>query len=187
MPPSAAANRPGLVGVRAGERALDVAEQLGLEQRLGDRAAVDGDERLVGARRQVVQRARDQLLAGAALAGDEHRGLGRRDPAHQLEHPLHRRRLADQAVEAEAPLQLGAQLEVVAHQRALLERALDDDVDLVDLERLGQVVVGAVLHRRDRGLGRGEGGDHDHLRVRARRLDAVEHVEARCRRASSDR
>ena len=37
--------------------------------------------------------------------------------------------------------------------------------DLVDLERLGQVVVGAALHRGDRGLGRGEGGHHDDLGV----------------------
>ena len=36
-----------LVGDRAGERSLHVAEQLGLHQALGDRPAVDGDERLV--------------------------------------------------------------------------------------------------------------------------------------------
>ena len=35
-----------LVGDRAGEGALHVAEQLALEQVLGDGAAVDGDERL---------------------------------------------------------------------------------------------------------------------------------------------
>src|SRR5690606_8281616 len=39
----------GLVTLGAGEGASTVAEELGLEQRLGDRAAVERDERLVGA------------------------------------------------------------------------------------------------------------------------------------------
>ena len=44
----------GLVAVGAGEAALDVAEQLGFEQRLGDAGAVDGHKRLAsaGARRR---------------------------------------------------------------------------------------------------------------------------------------
>ena len=67
-----------LARVGAGERALLVAEQLGLEQRLGNRGAVDGDERPVVARAERVQRAREQLLAGAALALEQHRRVGRR-------------------------------------------------------------------------------------------------------------
>ena len=57
----------------AGERALDVAEQVALDQRLGRRAAVEHDERAVLARRRVVDAARHQLLAGAALAEEQHR------------------------------------------------------------------------------------------------------------------
>ena len=65
-----------LLGV--GERALRVAEQLALEQRLGHRRAVDRDERAVLARATaLVERARDDLLAGAALAGDQHGRVGR--------------------------------------------------------------------------------------------------------------
>ena len=52
-------------GVGAGERAALVAEELALEQRLGDRGAVDRDERLVGALAVLVEGAGDQLLAGA--------------------------------------------------------------------------------------------------------------------------
>ncbi len=125
--------QPGAIAHRAGERAAHVAEQLALEQRVGDRADVDADERPLVARRQVVQRARHHLLAGARLAGDQHRRLRRGDLAQELEQPLHRRRLADHAIEAEAPLELGPELEVVAHQRALLEGARDHDADLADL------------------------------------------------------
>src|SRR5216117_265801 len=56
----------------AGERPALVAEQLALDQRLGDRRTVDGDERPVAPVGKVVDRARDQLLAGATLAIDEH-------------------------------------------------------------------------------------------------------------------
>ena len=54
--------------LRAGERAALVAEQLGLEQIARNRRGVQRDEGLAGARAVVVQRARDQLLAGARLA-----------------------------------------------------------------------------------------------------------------------
>ena len=58
---------------RAGERAAHVTEQLGLEQRLGNRAAVERDEPLRAARAVVMNRARDDFLAGAGLAGHENR------------------------------------------------------------------------------------------------------------------
>src|SRR5207245_3140616 len=64
-----------LVLVGVGEGALLVAEQLALEEGLGDGAAVHGDERLGGALRLHVDGARDQLLAGAGLAAEEHGGL----------------------------------------------------------------------------------------------------------------
>ena len=60
----------GLVAVGAGEAALDVSEQLGLEQRLGNARAVDGDERPLRACALRVNRGGDELLADAAFAGD---------------------------------------------------------------------------------------------------------------------
>ena len=57
----------------AGERAAHVAEQLGLEQRLGNRAAVERDEPLRAARAVVMDGARHDFLARAGLAGHEDR------------------------------------------------------------------------------------------------------------------
>ena len=65
-----------LVAVRSGECASHVAEQLRVQERLGERAAVDGDERPVAARRAHVNRAGDELLAGARFAGDQHGAAG---------------------------------------------------------------------------------------------------------------
>src|SRR5690606_28839692 len=64
---------------RTRERALLVAEQLALEQLLAQRRAVDRHERLRRARAPGVNRARRDLLAGAALAEQQHGGSGARD------------------------------------------------------------------------------------------------------------
>src|SRR5262245_16759860 len=64
----------GLARRRARERALLVAEQLALEERLGNRRTVDLDEGPARAAAARVQRARDDLLARAALAGHERGG-----------------------------------------------------------------------------------------------------------------
>ena len=84
-----------LVGDGAGERALGVAEELALEQRLGDRAAVDRDEGLVRARARAVDRAREQLLAGAALALDQDARVARGHALRLGEQVLHQRGARD--------------------------------------------------------------------------------------------
>ena len=66
---------PALELVRAGERAALVTEQLGFHKRVGQRGAIDGDERLLPAGTGVVDRVRDHFLAGTALTGDQHRRL----------------------------------------------------------------------------------------------------------------
>jgi len=75
---------------RAGERALFVTEQLGLEDLPRQGAAVNRHERPRAARRVLVDRAGDELLAGPALAQDQHRRIGRGhaiDDSQDLVHP----------------------------------------------------------------------------------------------------
>ena len=79
------------VADRAGERAAHVAEELGFEQRFGNGAAVERDEAMHAARAVVVNRARDDFLAGAGLAGDEDRAGGGGDRLEELKQPRHRR------------------------------------------------------------------------------------------------
>src|SRR2546428_6361334 len=61
---------------RAGKRAAHVPEQLCLEERLRNRAAVQRDEAERTARAAVMNGARDDFLAGAGLAGNQN-GAGR--------------------------------------------------------------------------------------------------------------
>jgi hypothetical protein len=144
-----------------------VAEQLGLQQRLGEGRAVDGDEGLGPPGAALVQRARHQLLAGAALAGDQHRRVALGDGLDPVEQPQHRGAASDDGAGALAGAvrlalrQLGARLFQLALERPLGGDPLQLQDDLVDVERLGQIVVGAFLQRRDRVVDGGVGGDED--------------------------
>ena len=84
------------VGLGVGEGALHVAEELALEDALGEPAGVHGQERLRRAGGDGVQRGGDRALAGAVLAGDEHVRVGGADPLDHLQHGPHRRGLGDQ-------------------------------------------------------------------------------------------
>src|SRR5205814_3789286 len=80
----------GLRADRAREGALLMAEELALEQRVGDRGTVLAHELAgLGARRIEVDRAGGQLLAGAALAVDEDRLVGVDDAIEQTEDLRH--------------------------------------------------------------------------------------------------
>ena len=80
---------------RAGEGAARVSEELALEQRLGDGAAVDRDEGPGRARGLLVDEPRDPLLARAALAGDEDGGIDLGHAARQVHELPHRGALGD--------------------------------------------------------------------------------------------
>src|SRR5207247_2534496 len=67
----------------AREGALLVAEELALEDTLGEGLHVDGDERAADALAPVVEQAGDQLLPRPALALDQHRGAARRHAADE--------------------------------------------------------------------------------------------------------
>ena len=123
----------------AGEGALLVAEQLALQQRLGERRAVEADERPLLARAGEVDGAGDQLLADAALAADEHRGPARRRAGDLLRDAVHHFAGADD-------LALHAQLLAELHVLAL---------DLVEI--LGELLpLVEILERDAHRVGHGE-------------------------------
>src|SRR5206468_3630705 len=65
-----------LIAIRAGEASLHVAEQFRFEQGFRQTRAVDGHKGARLARALAVHRLGDELLADAALAGDEHLRVG---------------------------------------------------------------------------------------------------------------
>ena len=118
----------------------------------GMRRAVDRDERPLAAPAARVERARDQLLAGAALAGDQHRGVGVGDPLDQRRATCASPGSSPSSV-VEAP-RLGDARGAGASPRRASVRCCtaraERERERVDLDRLGDEVVGAGADRGDR-------------------------------------
>jgi len=156
VPPAACSNLPGL-RLSAPVKAL-VAEELALEERVGEGRAVHRHERPRRRAARLVHRPGDQLLAGAALAGDQHRP---RDDGHALDLPHHLedlRRLAHdpeaRAVRlAQRPVLL-AEDAVPLQQREDVPHLAEEGVDPpLEPPAADEEVRGA---RADRALGRGD-------------------------------
>src|SRR6202022_2605613 len=148
---------PPLDGAREG--ALLMAEDLALKERLGNRRAVDGDERPLGARREVVQGVGDHLLAGAGLPRDEDGGwCGRRD-LDQMLNFLHGLAAPDEPAEAPDLFQPLLEAADLLQYFAFFQRLLNEKPQPPDVHRLGQIIVRAFprgVHGRVNGAVAGE-------------------------------
>ena len=83
----------------------------------------------------------------------------------QREDLLHLRVVGDDVMERVAVAQPVPEAPRLLEEARLLHRALDDRGERLVLERLGQVVVGAALHRVDRARDRPERRHHDEHRA----------------------
>ena len=163
--------------LRAGEGALLEAEQLALEQLRRQRGAVHLDEGLVAAARELEQRARDQLLAGAALAAHQHGDVGVGDLLDDVAHLLHLRVVAAQEQQLGLGARAPAQPLDLLLERALLERLLEGELELLDLERLAQEVGRAEPHRLDDVARLAVPGEHHHRHVGQALLEPPQRLE----------
>ena len=99
---------------------------------------------------------------------------------------LHLRRAADDGAEAFLALHLLAQDAVLAGELQVAEHAVQDQAQLFQVEGLGDVVVGALLHRLHRRLHAGVAGHDDDDRLRTPPLDLFAAPPGRPRRAGAD-
>ena len=153
-------------------------EERALDELVRNRRHVDGDERRVAVSGFPVQQPRQQLLACAALAEDEHcrRELG--DLVHHLDDLAHL--LARSEVELAVALlgHLRAERHHLAIEILPLARIAHERAQLVVVEILRDVVIGAVLHGLHGGLDLVDGRDHDALDEAVVLLDDAQDVEA---------
>jgi hypothetical protein len=122
--------------------------------------------------------ARDDLLACAALAGDEHRCVGIDDLLHDLSEGDHRRAGADQIVEAARLIERAREELDLSAERSMLRGARHRERERIDLERLGDEVIGSRADRSDRGLETAEGGDDDDRKILASGDDPLTQLES---------
>ena len=167
-----------LLLVRAGERAALVAEQRALDQFVRDGGEIDGDERRLAAARLAVHQPREQLLAGAALAEDQDRRRQPGDLLHQIDDVADLLARADQELALALLGDLRGQGDHLAVQVLALAGVAHQRAQLVVVEVLGDVVVGAVLHRLHRGLDLVDRRDHDAFDEVVVLLDDAQDVEA---------
>jgi hypothetical protein len=159
--------------VGAGEGALLVAEQLGLEQLGRNRRSVQRNERLVRARAVLVQCTRGELLAGTRLARDQHVHARARQAADGAEHLLHRRRAAEQLRDRRR------RHRTLDAAHAGSGGALDQIDGLVDVEGLGKIFEGAALVGRDRAAQVRVRRHDDDRQLRMGIMDPAQQIESR--------
>ncbi|EXI73003.1 MAG: hypothetical protein AW07_02935 [Candidatus Accumulibacter sp. SK-11] len=164
-----------LAGTRKGP--LLVAEELALQEVVGNRRAVDGNEALATPRRRLVQPTREQLLAGTALTEQQHGRIGDSDAldrpadAQQIrvagDHPRHRIRLLHRL-----------QPFVLLLQFVQPVSPLDRQAEHFDLERLGEEVIGTEGDRAQGVRPVVLAGEHDDLGIGCHAQDLLEELEA---------
>ena len=161
VPPVGQLEAPLPLPLGAGERAPLVAEELALDDVLGQLGAVELHEPLVLSRRELVDRFRDQLLPRAGLPLNQHRGPGRRDARDPRVEILHRARVAGQAGHADALVETLRQIGDAAHELLVGDGALDHRAHLVQVQGARLEVVRALAHRLGGQLDRPRVGDQD--------------------------
>ncbi len=127
----------------------------------------------------------DAFLAGAVRARDQHRNVGARDLAGELDDALGRRRRENESAQIVLRIErLAALAALLAHARDLarrlgkLEKILDRREQLVVVPRFGEIVGRAGLDELDRGFEmRPRGQEHDR-KIGMLRADVAEELDA---------
>jgi hypothetical protein len=153
-------------------------EDLAFQECFGNRRAVDGNERRFGSGAELVDRLRHQLLARARLADDQHRRRRVRGLLDDLIDLPHLRAVADDASEAPLLAQLPPERKVLALLGVELGNPLQQPLQFLWIDGLGEVVLGAILHRFDGGLDGTLRREQDHAEMllvleRPQQLQAV--------------
>ena len=123
-----------------------------------------------------MDRAGEELLAGAALPLEKDRRVRRGHALGFFLDRADRGRLADDRGHRARPVVL--EEERFPLPDTPLDRPRDEESQEVRVDRLGNEVFGAALHRVDGGFDRSERGHHDHRQGRIERERRVEDREA---------
>ena len=152
-----------------------MAEQLALQQVLGNGGRVDGDEGTLGARGMAVQGTGHQLLARAARTGDQHRHMALAEAADGAEHILHGRGLSQDFLGHDVFVGLFGEFLALA----FLGGTANELDGLGHIEGFGQVFEGTALKGRYGAVEVGKRRHHDDGQCGQALLHAVEQVQSR--------
>ena len=162
----------------AGKGPFHVAKELAFEQGRHQGTAIAGEQAVILATAEPMNRPGRHLLAGAALAGDQHGSVGGSHPLDQREDALHRATLADDAFEPVVERQFLPQGCVLPNQSGAFGDLPDDHLELIWGKRLAQIVGCPALHGLHSRLHGGVPGNHHHLARDAGCLEVLEDLQA---------
>jgi hypothetical protein len=147
-----------------------VPEHVRFEQGLDQRGAVDHDEGAFRMLARPVDGTRNQFLAGAGLARDEHSGRALHDQPDGLEDLLHGTAASHHGEAARHLPRAVGQGDALTGD---LQGLGHGPVELVDVDGLVDAIHGPLLHRLNRALHVMEGRVHDDPRARMRASELV--------------
>src|ERR1051326_3296562 len=148
-----------------GKCAFFVAEELAFEQSFGQCAAMDDYERMEAPWTGFVDGAGDEFLASSAFAGDEDSRISWADGLDCVENLLHCDALANDVFGLIYFRYRLLEERVFGFSVLMAESFLYKMRDLVGIEWLGHVIVGAVFQCSDSGLDGGVAGHHNDHQV----------------------
>ena len=160
-----------------GESAFDVSEEFRFDQRRNDRGTIDRNKGTFAARTGKMHGARDEFLAGAAFAEDQHGIIARADFFNHAVDAQHFFRDPDKIAKSEARMELFTQQTIFLLQIHGLDGAVETGAQFVDTERFGDVVKSAHAGGGD---GRIDGAvlrKHDHGNLRIKLADALKEFQ----------
>ena len=137
-----------------------------------------GNQRLLGARAEVVDALGNEFLPCAAFAEHQHAGACGGDLLNDFENTLHRRRLTDHIFETEFGIHLRTQLAVFGFQLLRTHCARDAHFKFINLQpTLGDVIISALSHGVYSHFFAAIGGHQNANRRFAKRFGALDQVE----------
>ena len=126
-----------------------MAEELAFQQRLSQSAAVNDDHRMKSSRAGLMDRACHQFFSGAALPCNQHGCVCRANGLNRIEDFAHGAALTDHFSWAGHCGDGLAQEHVLLDRPFMRQGVLHEMRDLVRVQRLGYIVIGAILQCRD--------------------------------------
>ena len=134
---------------RSSECPALMTEKLAFDQLRCERRTVKRNKTRLVAIAEIMDRVRDQFLAGPALADEKNCGAARGHLANGVEDFMHRPGFTDQVFQTETFIYLMAELNIFLLRLASLDSPRDLEPEFVDVYGLGHKVVSAALHRFD--------------------------------------
>ena len=162
---------------RSRKRAARVAEQFRLDQGGHQRRAFHRHKRLLFSRPKIMNAARHEFLAGAALAQNQHRVVTQADFFDQAVDPLHARGHADQSSKSGKSADLLPQHAVFPLQFDGVHNLLKAGAQLFQAKRFGDVVHGSHPGGLHCGVDGSVLRQHDHGHVWKQPRDALQQFQ----------